>query len=98
MDMTQVTVVATPAQLQAASIAGAQYIEVQAHLDLRHLGRLRHNDLPRDSPLRELKTPQALFYIHQNMTSLRVRALTLQAVRGVCIWPTRGAFADSTST
>ena len=70
-----VRVITTAAELQAASVEGAQDIEIRAHLDLSGLKRF---DNPALSAIPEYETnvPQALLYTHGIMRSMRVRALT----------------------
>ena len=75
MPPAQVRVVTTAAELQAASVEGAQDIEIRTHLDLSSLKRLDNpalSAIPED----EISGPQALLYTHGIMRSMRVRALT----------------------
>ena len=70
-----VRVVTTAAELQAASAAGAQDIEIRAHLDLSGLTRFDNPELA-VSPAQAAAGPHALLYAHGDMRSMRVRART----------------------
>ena len=76
----QLTVVTTAAELQAASVAGAQDIEIRAHLDLSSLRRFFNPRLP---PITgdESKGPHALLYAYGNMRSMRVRGFRWHCLR-----------------
>ena len=69
----QVRVVTTAAELQAASVAGAQDIEIRTHLDLSGLKRFVNPALSA-IPKEDIIRPQALLYTYGNMRSMRVRA------------------------
>ena len=69
----QVTVVTTAAELQAASEAGAQDIEIRAHLDLSDLKLWFSPGLPKVPGVD--RGPHALVYAYGGMRSMRVRPL-----------------------
>ena len=67
-----VTAVTAADQLQDASQTGQQDIEIQDHLDLRVLGRIRNPANPARMVANSAAVSQGLLYTHGGMRSLRV--------------------------
>ena len=67
-----ITVVTTPGELQAASLAGAQDIEIRSHLDLRSL-KLAKNPAITGNETENNPKRLALLYASPPLRSIRVR-------------------------